>query len=303
MRKAVIDLGTNSILLTVAEKTANGIGILFEDKEEPRLGKNFSAGGKLDFDAKRRTISALKQLLQKAKDFNPDEMRAFGTKILRDAVDSTEFLKTIEGGVGIKVRIISGEEEAAYAFRGALWGLDIDGESAIITDIGGGSTEIAFYDDKGGLKLISIPIGAVSITERFMPSTPADRKQYEQAKAVIEREISGGMINTGIRRKKLIFSGGTATAASAAILKLDKYNPQLVHGSRFDLDEIVQFSQMIDNADINERRRILCLDPKRADIISAGLLILVSVMKYFSAKEMIVSNGGVRIGFLLDLFN
>ncbi|GAG01522.1 unnamed protein product, partial [marine sediment metagenome] len=233
----------------------------------------------------------------------PDSIRAVGTLIFRDAQNADEYIQTVKNKTGIDFEIISGEKEAAYAFSGALYGIDLDKNSTMVVDIGGGSTEFCFPAHCGELILYSLPFGAVIITEKFLQSTPASEVEYTKAQNHVKNLLKTNVAFNNHHVKRIVFSGGTATSTAAAILKLSGYNSGAVHGSRFNLNQLLGFNEIIMKSNLENRREILKLDPQRADIIAGGLLILMTVMDYFKFESATVSDGGVRFGVLLEMFS
>jgi len=301
LRKAVLDIGTNSILLLIAEKLQSDFKVIYQDKEEPRLGQDFTSIGHLIPQAKERAALAISRLIEKAHGFGADEIRLIGTKVLCDAPDASEFIDDIREKSGMEIEIIGGEKEAQYSFEGGLYGLDIERRSILAVDIGGGSTEFAYLADDERLKLKSLPIGCVYLSEKFIKSIPTDERDYSSASDHVIGILKAELPVPDARIRHIIFTGGTVTSSAAAMLQLPKYDSRAVHGLRLSCDRLNRFAELVRAADLKKRHLIFHLNPQRTDIVVGGLIIWVSIMRQFAFDQMIISDGGVRFGVLLEM--
>ncbi|MBD3233069.1 MAG: hypothetical protein GF315_05040 [candidate division Zixibacteria bacterium] len=301
LRVAVIDFGTNSILLIIAEKTERGFDIIYQDKEEPRLGYRFERTGRLDSDNMKKSLRALQRLLGEVQKFNVDKTVGIGTRIFRDADNTDEILNLVNDECDFKIAILSEEQEAEYAFKGALWGLNLPELDCIVVDIGGGSTEISYIDTNLNMILRSLSLGAVYLTDRFLRDLPPKDADVANIRNYINNQLSSTVPDDTNSKENVVFSGGTATTTAAAILGLDKYSSEKVHGSRFSRNDLNSFINRIKQSDLEACKRVLNIDPERADIILAGLLILSAILECFGFDRFFVSDGGVRYGVVKEI--
>ncbi|MCP4634551.1 MAG: hypothetical protein GY855_16605, partial [candidate division Zixibacteria bacterium] len=178
--KAVLDIGTNCVLLLVAEKINSEIKILNQSKENPRIGEGFSEYGMLNPIPKERGIASISKLLEISQKYKPDQLRAVGTRVFREALNAPSYIEEVKQKIGVDIDVISGEMEAEYSFNGSLYNLDIDMQTVMVVDIGGGSTEISFHSSNGTLLHYSMPVGAVTITENYLNTIPAYALEYDR---------------------------------------------------------------------------------------------------------------------------
>ncbi len=287
--------------MTIAEKTERGFDIIYQDKEEPRLGYRFPRTGRLHPDSMKKSIQALQRLLGEVRRFNVDKTVGIGTRIFRDAGSADEFLTLVNDECDLKIAILSEEQEAEYAFRGALRGLNLIDSECIVADIGGGSTEISYMDADLNLVLKSLSLGAVYLTERFPSDLPPKDTDLTSIRDYIKDQLSSTVHDNIDSKSSIVFSGGTATTTAAVILGMDEYNSEKVHGSQFPLNELNNLINKIRESDLGECKRILHVNPERADIILAGLLILETCITYFGFETFFVSDGGVRYGVIKEI--
>jgi exopolyphosphatase/guanosine-5'-triphosphate,3'-diphosphate pyrophosphatase len=297
---ATIDIGSNSILLYIASKDAEGNFNRILDKSEiTRLGKNLVKTGILNEKSIEKSIAVLKEYKKICDENSVSEIAAAGTMALRNASNSTGFIEKVYKETGIEIQIISGEQEAKLSYIAVSAGIGIK-EKTLIFDTGGGSTEFIFCSAEGISCVLSINIGAVRLTENFLKSNPVKPGEIINAVNYIDEQISGSHSESDI--KLLAGSGGTVTNLAAMKNKLREYNPDLIQGSIITLDELQNLIKEISLKTIEERKKIIGLEPGRADVILAGALIIRSIMKYTCQDKFIVSDYGIRHGLMLDKF-
>jgi len=292
MRIAAIDIGTNSIRLLVAEvNDFREMTILSRDLVTTRLGENLQ-GGVLLPQAICRTVEALVKFQQIIKSYGVDKVAVMATSAVRDASNREEFIRLIENKLDWKVQVLSGEEEARLGYLGVLAGLSIDPASTAVLVVGGGSTELIWGTGKE-LHFQSVDIGAVRVTE-------ADYS---------EEEISGllGPVLSKIKRsqiKNLVGAGGTVTTLAAIDQELKAYDPQKVHGYFLDVNRIRGILESLRVLSIEERKKVPGLQPERADIIVAGIGIVLVILENLGLPGVLASEAdllyGAVLSFLLD---
>ena len=302
MRKASIDIGTNSVLLLVAEVDGKDLNVLKELQEVPRLGKGVDKNKNLHPDSQKRVIAVLKKYQGFLNENFPEttaETTLTATSAARDAANKDQFLRFVKNETGWGVRLLSGREEAETTYRGALTVLKgRDQSNNVILDIGGGSTEVAFGS---GYKLadgFSADMGSVRFTERFLgEDLPAETSQKKLRKAVQKLLGEKSIPYTNF---DVIGVAGTVTSIAAIHKNLSDYKADKLNGICLSRDVIREFIQefTILSADEIERKYPIFLKG-RGDVILAGLLILDEFLMWAGKEEIVVSTGGIRHGVLV----
>ena len=335
-RSAFIDIGTNAILCLIVEIGDGGQFRVLEDLAEiPRLGEGVDQTKRIGVAGERRSIDVLEGYLSQCRSLGVEEIIAVGTSALRDACNSGEVRARLGARLGFEIRVISGEEEAAYSFLSVQRGLSLAGQELLVIDVGGGSTEFIRGDESGMTEALSVDLGAVRLTERLLRSDPVKPEEYEGMVALIDRELaplrerwrkSGPALTLRLKPRPwpgrlaqdsapradgkvpgacpwgftLVGIAGTFTTLAAVEKKLTRYSHSVVHGSRLTLAEVRRQARLFLDKTIAERKKIPGLEPKRADVILAGACLIERIMTFFDAEEVIVSDQGVRYGLLYE---
>jgi exopolyphosphatase/guanosine-5'-triphosphate,3'-diphosphate pyrophosphatase len=300
-RFAFIDIGTNTILCLIAElKTDASFDVLDDLAEITRLGQNVHQTGRISPEGEERSLKVLQRYLERCKHLNVDQIIAVGTSALRDARNSAEVRARFKEQLGLDVRVISGDEEAAYSFLAVQQGLPLNGRELLVVDVGGGSTELIRGNAAGVIEAISINVGSVRLTEQFLHSDPVQTGECEKMVVSIEKELrqlpDQWLKDSSILT--LVGIAGTFTTLSAVEKKLVCYTHGEVHGSRLTLTEVRRQVALFQGKTIAERKAITGLEPKRADVILAGASLIERIMTLFHSERVIVSDQGVRYGLL-----
>lgn len=299
-----IDLGSNSLRLLVARSKKGSIRLLHRELRETRLGEGLIPGEKLNSKARERTLQALSSLLRIMKAKRVDEGVIAATSAVREAADGAQLLDDIAAFSPFPVRLLSGEDEAVYGFRGAVWAmgpqLESNEEDILVIDLGGRSTELS-WREKNTFSGCSLPFGAVNMRDRFLVDLNGENTQkVKEYISNLLNERSGLM--PGKKRRILVGLGGTVTTLAALSLKLRRYDPGQVHCYRLSREEIKKWEQTFLYSSSRERVQMLPFSPKRADIIPAGTSALLSVMEYLGYGSIVVSEGGLLMGIILELY-
>lgn len=299
MRIAVLDIGTNTILLLIADLDNQGsVKPIFLDHALSRLGRGVDHHRNIlpeTFALAEQTISAL---LKKTFPFYPDKVVACGTSFLRDAENKLDFIEFIARRCGLAIEVLSGDDEAVLSFRGALSGLDQSSltDQVIVIDIGGGSTEIITGNRRTIANTASLNLGSVRLTERFLISSPPVSKELYEANSEIRKQLLS--INPA-HPGTLIGVAGTITTLAAIDLQLDQYDTDKIHGHNLSRRRIESIYESLVKKTTSELHQIPQILPERADIIVAGVLILLEVMDYLGMNEIITSDRGLRYGIAI----
>ena len=300
-RFAFIDIGTNTILGLIAELKNDGSFDVLDDLAEiTRLGEGVQRTGRISPEGEERSLKVLRCYLERFESLNVEAIMAVGTSALRDARNSAEVRGRFKEQLGFDVRVISGDEEAAYSFLAVQRGLPLNRRELLVVDVGGGSTEFIRGSEAGVSQAVSINIGSVRLTEQFLHSDPVQTEECEKMRLAIERELAllprQWLKDSSILT--LVGIAGTFTTLSAVEKKLARYAHGEVHGSRLTLGEVRRQVALYQGKTIAERKAIDGLEPKRADVILAGATLIERTMTVFHLQQAIVSDQGVRYGLL-----
>jgi len=300
-RSAFIDIGTNAILCLIADIRDTGRFRVLDDLADiAGMGQGVDRTGRISPDGEQRALEVLTRYRDQCRTLGVDEIIAVGTSAMRDAVNSGDVRARFREKLGIDIRVISGREEAAYSFLAVQRGLSLGAGEFVVIDIGGGSTEFICGSPSGLSLAISIDVGSVRLTERFLHSDPVKAAEVAPMIAVIDQELAR-LPGRGIKadaRRTLVGIAGSFTTLSAVEKRLARYSHGDVHGSSLDLAEVRRQVELFQNASVAERKKIAGMDPKRADVIFAGAWLIERIMKFFRAERVIVSDQGVRYGLL-----
>jgi exopolyphosphatase / guanosine-5'-triphosphate,3'-diphosphate pyrophosphatase len=300
-RYATIDVGSNSVLIHIVEKDILGNFKVLDDQAElSRLGEGLQATGELKAEAIERTIIALKNFMNLVNTYKVDEVAAVGTMALRIAKNSDYFLKRVETECGLKITVIPGEEEARLSYLAVKSGLGLKEGNVAIFDVGGGSTEFIFGKGDSLEKRFSANIGCIRFTEQYLKSNPVNESELNSAIQQIESEFTE--LKSEEKLNALVGMGGTITNVSGVMHKLAKYDPAIVQGSSITKDEIIRQIELYSSKTIEERKSIVGLQPKRADVILAGVCIVKVIMEKLGMDKFVVSDRGIRHGLMYDKF-
>lgn len=292
--RSIIDIGTNSIRLLVADKDEKGEWkVLKKELRSTRLGEGMTDKAFIGAGPQERTLVAIEDLKKIAQTMGCNEILGYGTSIMRDAGNGKEFAHVIYEKTGVPVKILSGKEEAYYSYIGAA------GTSGVVTsviDIGGGSTEICMgFGTDIGMRH-SFPLGCVRCSKQF--DTTTVRGIAELKKHCFELFRSTDLMEQAKGVKHWIGVGGTITSLASILQEMKTYDSSKVQGYLLYPDRVADTLDTLFNMSYDERREVTGLMPERADIIVAGLAILDSLMEYFALTSIVVSDRDLSEGLL-----
>jgi exopolyphosphatase/guanosine-5'-triphosphate,3'-diphosphate pyrophosphatase len=300
-RNAFFDIGTNTILCLIAEIRDTGRFRVLDDLAEiVGLGQGVDQTRLISPEAERRALNVLRRFVHQCRTLGVEEMTAVGTSALRDAKNSAEIRRGFRDDLGLDVRVLSGAEEAAYSFLAVQRGLPLANRELLVIDIGGGSTELIRGNDLGVARAVSIDMGSMRLTERFIHSDPVERAEAETMITAIDRELAtlpGRGIDAS-SRVVLVGIAATFTTLAAMEKRLATYSHPEIHGSRITARQVRAQMSALEMKTIAQRKGIIGLDPKRAEVIFAGACLIDRIMKFYDKDEIVVSDQGVRYGLL-----
>jgi exopolyphosphatase/guanosine-5'-triphosphate,3'-diphosphate pyrophosphatase len=300
-RVASIDIGTNTILLLIAKVEGGRIHPLFELETVARLGEGVQKNGILLKEAMERGLQTLAQYLKWCQEMGVQKIYAAGTSALREAKNSEDFLKLAKEKLNLSIEVISGEEEAQLSFLAITKDLEGAGESILVVDVGGGSTEFILGKGDQISQWISLPLGSVRFTEQFLRSDPVRDEEWEK----IEKKIRELLVNIPHSQEPLsmVAVGGTATTLASVELGLEEFIPEKIHHFVLKKEALGKQLFLYRSKTIDERRKIPGLPPARADVILAGGTILYMTMEELKFPSALISCHGVRYGLLYKKLN
>ena len=289
MNLAAIDIGTNSCRLFIARASAGRLNPLYRGLETSRIGEGVSGSHFLKPEAIKRTIDCLGRFKEIMQTSAVQKHRIIATSAVREARNRREFVARVKRELGLKVEVISGEEEAWLSYRGVCRGLDLSGEP-LVADLGGGSTELV-WREAGRLRLLSLPVGAVRATEENMSP--------EQIRAVLmplttRREVFHG--------QPLVFVGGTATSVVAIMKGLQEYDREAVHGQIVQLSEVQLVYENLRRMSLEQLLATPGIQKKRADIITKGILVMLTIIREMGKGEVMVSESDLMDAVVWGLY-
>jgi exopolyphosphatase/guanosine-5'-triphosphate,3'-diphosphate pyrophosphatase len=301
MRVAAIDCGTNSIRLLIADIDGNNFREVVRDMEIVRLGQGVDETGQFHPDAIARTLAAVDKFAAEIAKRGVEKIRFCATSATRDATNRHLFVDGVRDRLGIELEVISGDEEAALSFAGAIKDLDPSNGPFLVVDIGGGSTEFVF-----GTSTVeaarSVNIGCVRMTERHFASDPASVQQIESARTDIQAAIAQAAAVVPITQAKtLVAVAGTAITVAAAALDLPEYDRYAIHLSRISAQQTHDASTMFATSTREQRLTLGYMHPGRVDVIAAGSLVLSEIMKATGATEFVASESDILDGMAFSL--
>ena len=300
-RSAFVDIGTNTILCVIAEIRDTGRFRVLEDLAEiTRLGQDVDRTRRISAAGEERSLAVLRRYRERCDHLGVEEIVAVGTSALRDAHNNADVCARFHQELGCDIRVISGEEEAAYSFLAVQRGLCLNGQEILVIDIGGGSTELIRGNASGTSLAMSLDLGSVRLTERFLHSDPVRPGEVARMKDAIDEDLEG-LAQRGIQPDPaivLVGIAGTFTTLAAMEKRLASYSHREVHGSLLTRDAVTRQVRRLGEKSIAERREMIGLEPQRADVIFAGAYLVERIMKRYGGERLIVSDQGVRYGLL-----
>jgi exopolyphosphatase/guanosine-5'-triphosphate,3'-diphosphate pyrophosphatase len=306
MRVAGIDCGTNSIRLLVADVTDQRMEDVVRRMEIVRLGEGVDRTGRFGDAALARTFAALDDYAAQIRSLGAERVRMVATSATRDAANRDVFVAGVRERLGVEPDVVSGDEEAALSFHGAtadLSGSDVVA-SYLVCDIGGGSTEFVFGDERGPHASKSVDVGCVRMTERHLHDDPPSVEQVDAARADIEQALAEVAKTVPIRDAvSLIGLAGSVTTVTALALGLEAYDPDRIHHARVSDADVHAVTESLLAMTHAERAALPVMHPGRVDVIGAGALVLDTVLRWGGISEVVASEHDILDGIALSLLD
>ncbi len=304
MRVAVVDIGSNSTRLLVAEVEGERVSAELERHSRvTRLGAGVDSSGRLQEDARERVFTVLEDYRRLIDEQGATRAVAVLTSAVRDATDGREFAQDVGERYGLEPHVLSGEEEARLTFLGATGERDAgDRTPTLVIDVGGGSTELVIGKGRRAGFHVSTQAGVVRQSERHIHSDPPSEAEVEELAQDVRRVLREAVPAEQRRAvERGIAVAGTATSLGAIAQRLQPYDPERVHGYRLSGEERGRIRAQLVAMPLAERRGVPGLHPDRAPTIIPGVLILEAVMELFGLSELEISEHDILRGAALGL--
>jgi exopolyphosphatase / guanosine-5'-triphosphate,3'-diphosphate pyrophosphatase len=302
-RIAAIDVGSNSVRLLVAEyDPASGLSVIDELKDQPRLAAGLAATGRLNDAAIDRAIQSLSRMREVCQRRGVQRIAAVATAAVREAENGPWFVRRVRQELDIPLRIIDAETEAALSYRSVAHHFRLVGERTLVADIGGGSLELIGAVDGLVELTLSLPLGAVRLTELHLPGERPSHKEVETLRGQVRKQLKRSISGKAWAAATVIGSGGTFTSLGRMVqARRGLPAGDTVHGVSVTAAEVEQLVDWVASRKPEERRQIPGLNPERADIILAGLSVTAELLDLVRSRSITVSAFGLREGLLLEM--
>jgi len=299
-RLAALDVGTNTIRTIVAQVNgAGGFRVLDDEKETVRLGEGLSQSGVIGPAAWERARLALTRMKKIIAGYGVEAVDAVATSAVRKASNGAAFVAAMAAEAGLTIRVISGEEEAALAALSARHHFDLDHSRHVLVDIGGGSAEVAAALGEHLEQVVSLELGAVYLTERFVSEDPISEASLRELRRYVRQELRLHL-DRNFGPQYLIGSGGTFTTLGNVVMGLRGEHYDEVHGYEVLHSEVVHVLAMLQRRSARERRAIPGVSADRADILLAGVVVVDRLMRHYGANLLKINGRGIREGLILQ---
>ena len=309
LRRAVIDVGTNSVKLLVADVASGGVCPVHEDSRQTRLGRGFYEMHRLQPEPIALTAVAVAEFVGVARQQKSISIRVIATSAARDAINATELTDAIFRACGLTTEIITGAREADWAFQGVATDAELAKHPLLLLDVGGGSTE--FILGHGARKTFahSFPLGTVRLMEKFPSSDPPIPDDFLQCRDWVKNLFAAEvwpLLGPALKQEKkagtirLVGTGGTTSILAGLEKKLEGFDREKIESVVLTFDQVVAHRKKLWRLPLAERREIPGLPPNRADVILTGVLIYEAVMEEFDFPQLYISTRGLRFAAVMD---
>lgn len=296
----IIDLGSNTARLVIVDLFAEGHFMVTDElKESVRLGQDMDRDGFLKPQRVAETIRALKMFKRLCDASGVSRIIAVATAAVRRAKNQRSFLDEIQSTCGIKLRVLSEEEEAILVYRGVINTMDIP--KGLILEIGGGSTKVVYYNRRNVIGSASLPFGAVTLTDLFADGcSPEEAMTHTREFFTEQLKKIEWLADVNVEDVQMIGVGGSFRNLFKISKLIHKYPLDTVHNYRLSTDEFISIYDKIKVLDVEKRKKIKGLSPSRADIMPAALAIIRSFVDYMGVKEIAIGGNGLREGIMFN---
>lgn len=296
---AIIDIGSNSIRLVLVQvKKGSFFKIIKEIKKTVRLGENTNEKNTLLHTKMDMAVETLKVFKRICTSAGVDEIIAVATAAVRKAKNKKEFLNKVKNEIGINIRVLSGNEEAYYAFFGVINSLDL--EEGLIMDIGGGSTELILVRNRKLIESVSLPFGSIDLANRFHLYDDVKDKQINAVRDFLVEKYSEIQWLSHVKNIPLIGVGGTIRNISKIHKKMNNYPLKIMHNYRMLSTSVYHIYDLVKSKNLSSRKKIKGLSKERADIFVGATAAVSELINFCYVDHVIISGSGIREGLIYD---
>lgn len=312
-RRAVIDIGTNSVKLLIAEVDGREVRPLSEESKQTRLGQGFYTTRRLQREPVAQTAEVIARFARKARDWKAKSVRVIATSAARDAKNPEALLNAVKRATGLKVEIISGRQEADWAFQGVTTDPELAQVPLLLLDVGGGSTEFILGHDQQKHFRHSFPLGTVRLLEKFPPGDPPKKSELATVRkwlrSFLRRCVKprlGPELHSETKLDprhgvvQLVGAGGTVSILGRMQARMDGFDRDRLEHTRLTLRAVRAHAKKLWRLPLSRRQRIIGLPSNRADVILMGVLIYEAVLEEFGFTELRVSTRGLRFAAVME---
>jgi exopolyphosphatase/guanosine-5'-triphosphate,3'-diphosphate pyrophosphatase len=304
MRVCTVDIGTNSVRGLVAEVGESGcLEVVHREGRITRLGEELSEEGILGELAMERTANAVERIVAEARRLGAVRFKLVATSAARNAANAESLTERIRRTTALDMEIISGVEEAKYVCRGAVGSLELAHERVLLVDIGGGSTELISVGGGEEPELRSVRVGAVYVTEKHIRHDPPLDEEMAAAVGGAGAALRETLSGLPGEAEELIGLGGTVTTIPPILMEMETYDASRVHNYVVTMEEAESVLRRLAALPLQERKKVIGLEPGRADIIVGGLLILKALLTASGFEKVRVSDRGILFGLAWSLLS
>jgi exopolyphosphatase/guanosine-5'-triphosphate,3'-diphosphate pyrophosphatase len=307
IRRAVIDVGTNSVKLLVADVRGREVSPVHEESRQTRLGRGFYETHRLQPEPIARTTEAVWEFSEIAREKNADSVRVIATSAARDAVNPADLVISIERASGLKTEIITGAREADWAFQGVATDAELARRPLLLLDVGGGSTEFILGSGEERHFAHSFPLGTVRLMEKFPHSDPPKKSEFNSCRDWLKHFLHSEVrpqLAPALKRESggilLVGTGGTTSILARIEHKLERFDREKIDRAVLTYEQIAAHRKHLWKLPLEVRKEITGLPKLRADVILTGVLIYEVVMEEFGFKQLRISTRGLRFAAVMD---
>lgn len=305
--RAVIDVGTNSVKLLIADVTGSSVTPLHEESQQTRLGHGLYSTHSLQASAIEKTAAVVAGYARKVQDFRVKTLRVIATSAARDAKNAQTLADAVLQQSGVKLEIITGKQEAQWAFAGISSDPRLDGCPLLIMDAGGGSTQLIYGNKSREAAHHSYGVGAVRLLHKFPPSEPPLPQEMVQCldwlrgyfQAHTPQDLASWKGDPA-KTPQFVGTGGSSSLLGAMQLGLERFDREKIESVELTADQVAQRLRQLWSLSLDERRKIPGLPANKADVVLMGVAIHEAVMREFSLPSMRISTRGFRFAALLE---
>jgi len=294
----VIDLGSNTARFVVFDLAAATVRAIYEAKDVPRLGLDPGPDGRLTSETIARGVLTVRRFARLVRTLGVPKTLAVATSAVRDAPNGAEFIRDVERATGVLLRIISGAEEARYAYLGAAGAWEL--ENDIVLDLGGGSLQLAEVRAGRLHNSVSLPLGALRLSQRFFQHDPPKRREWDELRGHVREALTSVFEAFGASPYRLLGLGGTVRSLARAAIELREWPVRRVHGYALYDHDIEALNELLGEMPAAKRLAIPGIGGDRADVVLAGIVVLKELLRAGHSDRIIVSGTGIREGIALE---